>query len=60
MESLQIIDKFCASPLVTFRNMAYMFMQVIRNEKTFHRLSIFYYHDLTECSVFNYLHSTIF
>ena len=28
-------------------------MQVIRNGKTFHRLSIFYYHDLAKCSVFN-------
>ena len=41
MESLQIIDKFCSSPLVIFLNMAYIFIQVIRNGKAFHRLSIF-------------------
>ena len=35
MESLQLIDKFCSSPLVTFLNIAYIFMQVIRNGKTF-------------------------
>ena len=39
--SCKIIDKFCSSPLVIFQNMAYIFMQVIRNGKTF------------ECSVFN-------
>ena len=46
MESLQIIDKFFPSFLVIFSNMAYIFMQVIRNEKIFHRFSIFYYHNL--------------
>ena len=33
MESLQIIDKFCSGPLANFLNMAYMFMQVIKNAK---------------------------
>ena len=33
MESLQIIDKFCSSPLANFLNMAYIFMQVMRNAK---------------------------
>ena len=33
MESLQIIDKFCSSPLANFLNMAYIFMQDITNAK---------------------------
>ena len=33
MESLQIIDKFCSSPLANFLNVAYIFMQVMRNAK---------------------------
>ena len=49
------IDKFCSSPLVIFLNMTYIFMQVIGNRKTFHRLSIFCYHDPAKCSVFNQL-----
>ena len=49
----KITDEFCSSPLVIFQNMAYIFMQVIRNGKTFHHLSIFYYHNLAKCSVFN-------
>ena len=28
-----MIDKFCSAPLVDFLNMAYIFMQVIRNVK---------------------------
>ena len=33
MESLQIIDKFCSGPLANLLNMAYIFMQVIKNAK---------------------------
>ena len=43
MKSLQKIDKFCSSPLEFFLNMAYIFMQVIKNGKTFHRLSFFHF-----------------
>ena len=39
--SCKIIDKICSSPLVIFQKMAYIFLKVIRNGKTF------------ECSVFN-------
>ena len=38
MESLEIIGEFCSSPLAIFLNMAYIFMQIIRNGKTFDRL----------------------
>ena len=31
MESLQIMDEFCSGPSEIFLNMAYIFMQVIRN-----------------------------
>ena len=34
MESLELIDKFCSSPLVIFLNMAYTFLQVKRNGGT--------------------------
>ena len=46
MEYLQIIDKFCSSPLVIFLNMAYIFMQVLKNGKKLIVFTIFYHHDL--------------
>ena len=46
IESLQMIDKFYSCSLIVFLTMAYIFIKLIRNGKSFHRLSIFYYHDL--------------
>ena len=46
MQSLQIIDKFDSCSLIVFLTMAYIFIKLIRNGKSFHRLSTFYYHDL--------------
>ena len=60
MESLQIIDKFCSSPLVIFLNMAYIFMSVIRNRKIFHRLFFFITRIYLNALCLINFHSTLF
>ena len=52
MESLQIIDKFCSSPLVIFLSIKYIFQHSHKNGQTFHLLCISYHHDLAMLCVF--------
>ena len=57
IESLQITEKFCSSPLRIFQNMAYILVisLVIRNRKTFHNFVFFYNHYLFTLCVFTWV-----